>query len=289
MAFNGVNVNNLAAKYSKKVDERFHKESQAMLALNNDYEFTGVKTVNVYSIPTAALGDYNRGASGSGLDPLHRYGTPSDLTLQVQSLTLTQDKAFTFVIDKGDKDESEMVLDVGKALARQIREVMVPFYDTYVFNKMASVASSNGATSATTITASNAYSELLKAQEVLGNALVPDKGRVCFCSYAFANFLKQDSAFMRYGDTTQDMLIKGIMGEVDGTKIVKVPASRLPAGCDFILAHPCATTAPKVLEEYKTHADPPGISGWLCEGRFIFDAFVLNQKKAALYHHGTAI
>ena len=43
---------NLASKYAKKVDERFSRESQAMLALNNDYSFTGVRTVNVYSIPT---------------------------------------------------------------------------------------------------------------------------------------------------------------------------------------------------------------------------------------------
>ena len=33
---------NLASRYSTNVDERFTRESQAMLALYNDYEFTGV-------------------------------------------------------------------------------------------------------------------------------------------------------------------------------------------------------------------------------------------------------
>ena len=56
----------------------------------------------------------------------------------------------------------------------------------------------------------------------LGNQNVPDKGRVCFCSCKFANLLKQDSAFMRYGDAAQQMLIRGVIGEVDGCKIVKV-------------------------------------------------------------------
>ena len=37
---------NLASKYAKHVDERFNRESQAMLALNSDYDFVGVKTVN---------------------------------------------------------------------------------------------------------------------------------------------------------------------------------------------------------------------------------------------------
>ena len=97
---------NLASKYSTNVDERFYKESQAMLALNNDYEFTGVQTVKVYSIPVAVMTNYNKGATALGQS---RYGAPSDLTRNVQTLTLTRDRAFTFIIDKGDKLMSQMV------------------------------------------------------------------------------------------------------------------------------------------------------------------------------------
>lgn len=83
------------------------------------------------------------------------------------------------------------------------------------------------------------------------------------------------------------MLVKGVIGEVDGTKIVKVPASRLPAGAAFLLTHPIAATAPKQLEDYKIHDDPPGISGWLVEGRLIYDCFVLNAKADAIYYCGS--
>ena len=273
---------NLASKYSKTVDERFYKESQAAMALNNDYKFTGVKTVNVYSIPVVGLTDYTR--SGT-----NRYGTPEDLGNNVQALTITQDKAWTFIIDKADKLQSEMVQDAGKACARQIREVLVPHYDTYVFKTLAKAAFDKGNTDATNPTKTNAYELFLNAQEKLGDNMAPDKGRVCFCSYKFANLLKQDSSFMKYGNASQEMLVKGVMGEVDGTKIVKVPASRLPAGCSFILTHPCAATGPKQLEEYKIHDNPPGISGWLVEGRLVFDCFVLNEKADAIFYHGNAI
>ena len=91
---------------------------------------------------------------------------------------------------------------------------------------------------------------------------------------------------MKYGDSSQKMLIKGVIGEVDGCKIVKVPANRLPAGCAFLIAHPNAATAPKQLNDYKIHENPPGISGWLVEGRLIFDCFVLNEKADAIYYHG---
>lgn len=43
-----------------------------------------------------------------------------------------------------------------------------------------------------------------------------------------------------------------------------------------------ATVSPVKLAEYKTHDNPPGISGWLCEGRIYYDAFVLNNKKKAI-------
>lgn len=272
---------NLASKFSSQVDERFTRESQAMLALNNDYEFTGVDTVKVYSIPVVAMTDYTR--SGSS-----RYGTATDLTRNVQTMQITKDRAFNFIIDKGDKIQSQMVMDAGRALARQTSEVIVPEYDSYVFAKLAEAAIEVGNTDSTAMTTSNAYEYFLKASEVLGNNNVPEKGRICFCSYRYANLLKQDDAFMKYGDSSQQMLVKGVIGEVDGCRIVKVPSGRLPAGASFIMTHPVAATAPKQLEDYKIHDNPPGINGWLVEGRIIYDAFVLNEKSKAIYYQGGA-
>lgn len=271
---------NLASKYASEVDERFSRESQSMLALNNNYKFTGVQTVNVYSIPVVPMSDYNR--SGA-----NRYGTPKDLTRNVQTLTVNKDRGYTFIIDKGDKTQSMMVMDAGKALSRQIREVWVPEFDTYVFKTLAAKATERGNLSTAAITKANAYASFLDGMEALGNKNVPDKGRVAFCSYKFANLLMQDPAFVKYGDRSQEMVLKGVTGEVDGCKIVRVPSSRLPNGCAFIITHPIAATAPKQLEEYKIHDNPPGISGWLVEGRVIYDCFVLNEKADAIYYHGS--
>ena len=272
---------NLASKFSTKVDEKFERASQASLVTNNDYDFTGVKTVNVYSIPTVEMTDYTR-------DGANRYGTPGELGNDIQALTITKDRAWTFTIDKGNKTQTQMVMDAGRAVSRQLAQVVIPEYDKYVFNVLALAACAREGHYATTaVTKSNAYEQFLAAQEVLGDANVPDAGRVCLCSYKYANLLKQDTAFMRYSDLSQKMILKGILGECDGTKIVKVPKSRLPEGCDFILTHPIACVAPKQLSEYKIHTDPVGISGWLAEGRIIYDAFVLNNKADAVFYHGT--
>ena len=270
---------NLALKYAKQVDERFHRESQASLVTNSDYEFTGVETVRIYSIPVVGMNNYQR--SGTS-----RYGEPDDLGRNIQEMTVRQDRSFTFIIDKGDKIQSQMVSDAGKALSRQLREVCIPEYDTYVFKTLAEKAKVLGNVSNAEVDKYSAYSALLQGMEYMGDRGVPDKGRVALCSYRFAGLLKQDSAFMRYGDKAQEMLIKGVIGEVDGCKIVKVPSSRLPAGAAFLMAHPKAATAPKQLNEYKIHENPPGLSGWLVEGRLIYDCFTLDNKSDAIYFHG---
>ena len=269
---------NLASKYAQQVDERFYRDSQVLMATNKDYEWTGVNTVNVYQVDTVPLTDYTRAGA-------NRYGQPSELGNTIQSMTLTQDKSFTFTIDKGNKLQTQMVMDAGKSLAREQREVVVPTFDTYVFGKMAGSALTNpkGKFVLGAASSSNAYSNFLKAGESMGNDNVPDSGRIAFCSYGFCNLLMLDPAFIKYSDKSQDMVIKGVLGEVDGTKIVKVPKSRLPFGCSFLVAHPSATVAPQQLTEYKTHENPPGISGWLVEGRHIYDAFVLNGKADALF------
>ena len=81
-----------------------------------------------------------------------------------------------------------------------------------------------------------------------------------------------------------DMRLKGVVSNLDGANVIKVPASRLPENFGFLLAHPSATVAPTKLEDYKAHRDPPGISGSLVEGRIVYDAFVLDNKKKALYY-----
>ncbi|MCI7262893.1 MAG: hypothetical protein MR562_06750, partial [Clostridiaceae bacterium] len=85
-------------------------------------------------------------------------------------------------------------------------------------------------------------------------------------------------------DIGNDMRLRGVISNLDGANVIKVPSVRLPAGFGFILAHPSATVAPMKLTDYKIHQDPPGISGNLVEGRVVYDAFVLDNKAKAIYY-----
>lgn len=267
---------NLAIKYSEKVDERFKLAAVTTPAVNNDYDFVGVKTVKVYSIDTAKMNAYTR--SGNA-----RYGTAEELGDTVQELTLSQDKAFTFTIDKGNLTEQMMIKDAGKALARQIDEVVVPEIDIYRISKMAAGAGTSATPAA--VTAGNAYSVFLDGQVALTENKVPLTNRIAYVCPAFYKAIKLDGAFIKAGDMAQEMLVKGQVGAVDGVAIIVVPSTYLPTKTDFIITHPAATCAPVKLADYKIHDNPPGINGYLVEGRVIYDAFVLTNKAKAIYKH----
>jgi hypothetical protein len=263
---------NLAEKYSSKVDEVMMNGALSEASINKDYEFTGAKSVKVYSFDTVEMNDYNR--SGS-----NRYGTPEELPDDTQEMILTQDKSFTFTIDKGNRiDTPEGVRDAGKALRRQVDQVIKPMIDKYRFTKIAEGAE-HVFFDTVGVSATTAYSLFLDANEAIDEADVPSEGRVANVSPKFLKELKKDESFIKAGDLSQKMLISGQVGEVDGVAIVKVASSRLPAGCLFEITHKAATVSPIKLAEYKIHQDPPGISGQLAEGRVYFDAFVLSKKK----------
>ena len=266
---------NLATKFSPKVDERFTTESKTSLVTNKDYEFIGAHSIKIYSVDVAEMGDYGRNTEGTS-----RYGTPKDLGNEVQEVSMEKDRSFTFVIDKMDEEETLGAMNAGKALARQLSEVVIPEVDTYTYKKMADNA---GTTVTETITNENAYDSIVAGNEVLDEGKVPADGRVVTCVPSFYSNLKRDKSAVLETEVGQDMRIKGIVANMDGATIQKVPSSLLPANQNFLLSHASATTQAIKLADYKIHTDAPGVSGSLVEGRIYYTAFVRNNKKVAIY------
>lgn len=265
---------NLAEKYSAKVDERFAFSSITNALVNNDYDWTGVKTIHVYSIPTVATGAYTR--SGD-----NRYGTPAELQDTVADYTITQDRAFTFTVDKGNDLQQMGVKNAGRALAREIDEVIVPEIDKYRLGKI--IAGAGNVDASVKITKNNAYEQVLAGMEKLGEDKVPVAGRIIVAPYSFFTNIRQDAAFLSANETAQGMKLNGQVGTIEGMPLILAPSDYFTEGTNFLIVHPIATVAPMQLSEYRTHIDPPGISGALVEGRFIHDAFVLENKANAIY------
>lgn len=274
----------LATEFLPYVDEQYATESKSSLVTNQDFNWTGAHSVKVYKVTTGKMNDYDRTAEGYGVNG-SRYGKVQGLQATTEEMTLTKDRSFTFAIDTLDADETKQSLASASALARQMREVIIPEVDTHVFAKIVAGA---GTTNTLTLTDKNIYDAILTATEALDKAEVPEAGRVLLVTPATYTLMKKNISIVMETNLGQDARNKGVLGILDGATVIKVPASRLPEKAGFIMAHPSATVAPLKLESYKTHNNPPGINGDLVEGRVCYDAFVLENKAKAIYLHNNA-
>lgn len=280
------NTINLVTKFQPYVDEQFKNESKLSMLTNQDFDWTGAHTIKVYKIGTSSMNDYDRAGANISTN-WSRFGPVAGLDATTEEMTLTKDRSFTFAIDKLDNDETAQQLAGATALSRQDREVVIPEVDSYVYGVMATKAGTKP--DAVVLTADNIYTEILKASETLDDAEVPETGRILLVTPTVYALMKQSTKIALDTDVGQDMRVKGVIANLDGAAVVKVPKVRLPENFGFMLAHPSATVAPVKLEDYRVHQDPPGLSGSLVEGRICYDAFVLDNKTKAIYYQSITV
>lgn len=262
-----------AKKYANQVSEKFVEGTKTAGLVNNKYDFTGVKTVKVYNVSTAPLNDYKRTGT-------NRFGTPAELDSSAEEMTMSQEKAFTFVIDNLDKDETGLALEAGTALARQIREVVVPELDKYRFAKMAENA---GNTKEIALDENNIYDVITEGTEILDDEEVPSVGRQLVVSPKAYRLMKLSKDIILDTDLSDEQRKRGVIAMIDGLEVNKVPSRRLPENCDLMISHQNATCAPVKLAMYRVLTEVAGINGALAEGLIYHDAFVLENNKKQIF------
>ena len=265
----------LTEKFAEKVDERYHPISVTNAGVNQNYDWDGAQTIKVTSVGTVAMKDYDR-ETGYGA-----VASADGLSNAIQVLTLTKDRYFRAKLDKMDEEESK--IKGGEVLARQLREVTIPEIEAYRLQVMCKAIVTNTQAIEQTKTV---YEHFLEANEKLDEANVPQVTRVAFANPAFINALKLDPNFVKTGDLSQEMLLKGQVGQVDGVPIIKTNTAWLKDDStnnfDCIIVDKNATVAPIKLAEYTANPNHPDFSGTVFQGRFYYDAFVLDMKKKGL-------
>lgn len=266
---------NLATKYSDKIASAFAAGSFVKGKTSDSYDLTGVKTLKVYTPITVPETDYTR----SGLN---RYGTPVEMQDVVQELTMTQDKSFTLTIDKGNNEEQELVKRAGDMLKLQIDEQSTPTADRYALKRFANMAGTIG-TVPEKPTKENIVELICDGAQALDDSCVPAGNRYIYVSAEMHKLIRLSPEFTGLESLGKKAVEKGVVGEISGLSIVKVPTSYMPAGCFFIITHKSAVLMPYKISDAKVHTDPVGVSGCILEGRHYYDAFVLGAKCMGVY------
>ena len=270
---------NYSAAHLKVLDERYHLKSKTDLIVNKGIrlDFNGKNSVTIYNVDVVAENDYVR--SGT-----NRFGALVELGTGTQTFTLSQDKAFTFTIDRGNYEDSQMVTEVAKAVKRQQDEISTPATDIYRLGVLTAyaIANTQGVIGGTAVAYNTIYQLILAQQAAMSEAKVPEDGRVLFITPTNYNLLKRDPEFVRDADLTYRDLKKGILGQVDGLTIVQLPTSYFVNKFQFLIVKDDLLVSPMKFNSVRTLDDVQGIDGNVAEGRRYYDAFVPTQKAVGL-------
>lgn len=262
---------NYTTKYASKIAERFKLGSVTASATGNDYSFVGAKTIKVYSVDTVALNNFDRTAGSN------RFGAVANLGDTVQEMTCTQDKGFTFAIDAGDMSDQAIDKAAGKALRRQIDEVVNPTVDKYRLDAWAKGAGNQ--TTPPALTKNSIHGAIIDLNAMLTEDLVPTEGRTLFISVDAYKLLVQADVIVGNDDLGKKAVSKGDVGEVDGCTVKPIPTSWMPDGVAFMIKYKGCTVDPVKLQHYDVLTKVQGFDGPVVQGRIYYDAFVLDAKK----------
>ena len=266
---------NLATKFSTKVAERFSMGSLTDAYAGKDYDFSGVKSIKIYSVDVVELTDYTR--SGS-----ERFGTMEELGDTVQELTMTKDRAFTYSIDKGNAVQQYNIKAATKSLKREIDEKVTPEIDIYRMKKWAEGAGIK-TTDDASLTKSNVLEAIMKGSMEMNNKFVPKKNRVLFIKESIYLQCKLADQIVGIDSLGSKAITNGAVGMIDQMKVVPVPDSYFPENTNFIIKYTGATVDPVQLKTYRILTEQRGVDGDVVEGRIIYDSFVLDTRKNGIY------
>ncbi len=270
-----MSVIHFSEKYKQALLDGFNKasETDALFSHEMDVEFSGVKTVHVTSLKTEKLQDYNRAKNvGEG----SRYGETKEVGDEVQTFTMTQDKALSLSIDKGNNAEQFNMKKAGAVMKAHRDEQIIPEVDTY---RLAKWAKDGGihkelakAPDKTTI-----VSQIIELHNEQLDKNIPDQITLVIAR-TYLPALKLSTEWAALDSLGGKTLPKGTIGEFDGMPVKPVASKRMPAGVPFMLIYKGSVISPMKINDFKGHVDPPGLSGDLLEFRMMYDAFVLGKK-----------
>jgi len=277
-------MQNYASEVLDLIDERFYLESKTNAIVNNGikFKFTGVNTVTIYNVDVVAENDYRR--SGT-----MRYGELVELGDGVQDFILSQDKSFSISIDRGNREDSEMVLDIEEAVDRQVREVSIPTVDVYRLAILTAYAVANSQVATNALAYNDTFQKILIQRAALINAKVNLEDIVVYINPTVEMYLWRDPEFKVACDRTNADRATGVLGNVMGMTIVVAPDSYFITNFGFLMVSKKVLVAPTKFSEIKTgDGFPFGISGMVAFGRRYYDAFIPTNKGVAIRLHKIA-
>lgn len=269
-------INLAKGQFADDVELLWTKDSYLMGKVSNKYEnlLDSVKSITIVSPLSVTLVDYTR--SGDS-----RFGTMSEVEDDIQTLEMSQDKSFTKSLDRGNLSDQKYLKSVGAYIKQQMEEQVIPTQDKWALKKFAFQAGTSMVQAQ--VSASNILGFALAARAVLTNALAPEDNRYMYIGTTNSNFIREANPFQSVDSLANPNILKGVIGRIYGFNVVELPDAYLPTGVQFVVMHRDSGLMPKKIKTLRGLDNQKGVDGYVIEGRFYYDAFVLAKKAGGIF------
>lgn len=239
--------------------------------LSDDQIFLQGRTFTVLETNEAELVDYQRNTAN----------TLTTLKADETSYVLNEEKYWGLQID--DLDEHDLNTEVEQyQVAKQTNKVVAPYLDQLRFATLIGNTSDTVLTTGTTAGAN--YEAVIDAGVKL-DELATNGRRLLFVTPTFYASIKKEIVKLPQGDNTGDALFKGVVGELDGALVIKVPNRILNTGdnaVEAILTVDNVLASPVQVDKFESGRLGAGKFGVFMQQLLYTGAFVLQKNQAKI-------
>lgn len=238
-----------------------------------DMQFSGVKTVHVKSILTTPLQKYD---ATRDIDTGSRYGKTVEVSDDEQTFEMGDKISLSLTIDKTNNTDQFEMKKAGEVMNAYKEEQIIPYLDKYRMNKWAKDGGMHYALEAEP-TLDTIAQVVIRAANSQRNRRVNGK-RALIIPYEYLDVLSLSKQWINLEKLGGQVLTKGAMGRFYGMDVVPFINELMPVNAWFMIMGKKAAIAPKKIDSFKGHVNPPRINGDLLEFLMYHDAFVLGKK-----------
>lgn len=239
--------------------------------LSDDQIFLQGRTFTILETNEAELTDYKRNENN----------TLTTLKADETSYVLNEEKYWGMQID--DLDEHDLNTEVEQyQVAKQTNKVVAPYLDQLRFATLIGNSSDTVLTTGTTAGAN--YEAVIDAGVKL-DELATNGRRLLFVTPTFYASIKKEIVKLPQGDNTGDALFKGVVGELDGALVIKVPNRILNTGenaVEAILTVDNVLASPVQVDKFESGRLGAGKFGVFMQQLLYTGAFVLQKNQAKI-------
>lgn len=239
--------------------------------LSDDKIFLQGRTFTILETNEAELTDYKRNENN----------TLTTLKADETSYVLDIEKYWGMQID--DLDEHDLNTEIEQyQVAKQTNKVVAPYLDQLRFATLIGNSSATVLTTGTTPVVN--YEAVIDAGVKL-DELANNGRRLLFVTPTFYASIKKEIVKLPQGDNTGDALFKGVVGELDGALVIKVPNRILNTGdnaVEAILTVDNVLASPVQVDKFESGRLGAGKFGVFMQQLLYTGAFVLQKNQAKI-------